>query len=93
MNVLDHAYSEIVKLNGVEFKSNLLEEAKTKHKDGAPDKQNSAHHQSTNYHKYYHKYYVSRQKTGRTQASLTATTRKPTTRPATATSTATQTTI
>ena len=50
LNVLDHAYSEIVKLNGVEFKSNLLEEAKTKHKDGAPDKQNSAHHQSTNYH-------------------------------------------
>ena len=43
----DHIYSEIVKLNGVEFKSQqlVLEEAKTKHKDRRLDKQNPPDHQ------------------------------------------------
>ena len=47
LNVPDHVYSEIVKLNGVEFKSKqlILEEAKTKHKDSTLDKQNSPDHQ------------------------------------------------
>ena len=38
MNVPDHVYSEIVKLNGVEFKSKqlVLEEVKTKHKNRTP---------------------------------------------------------
>ena len=50
--VPDHIYSEIVKLYGVKFKSNplVLEESKTKHKEGSPDKQNSAHHPFTNYY-------------------------------------------
>ena len=44
MNVPDHVYSEIVKLNGVEFKSKqlVLEEAKTKHKDRTLDEQKPA---------------------------------------------------
>ena len=51
MNLPDHAYSEIVKLNGVEFKSKqlVLEEAKTKHKDRTLDKQNPPDHQFKNY--------------------------------------------
>ena len=41
MNVPDHVYSEIVKLNGVELKSkqSALEKAKTKHKDHTLDEQ------------------------------------------------------
>ena len=47
LNVPGHVYSEIVKLNGVEFKSKqlILEEAKTKHKASTLDKQNSPDHQ------------------------------------------------
>ena len=39
LNVPDHVYSEIVELNGVEFKSHplVLEEAKAKNKDCTPD--------------------------------------------------------
>ena len=50
LNVPDHVYSEIVKLNGVKFKSKqlVLEEAKTKHKDRTLDKQNSPDHQFKN---------------------------------------------
>ena len=50
LNVPDHVYSEIVKLNGVKFKSKqlVLEEAKTKHKDQTLDKQNSPDHQFKN---------------------------------------------
>ena len=50
LNVPDHVYSEIVKLNGVEFKSKqlVLEEAKTKHKDRTLDKQNPPDHQFKN---------------------------------------------
>ena len=50
-NVPDHVYLKIVKLNDVKFrpKQLVLEEAKTKHKDRAPDKQNSPDHQFTNY--------------------------------------------
>ena len=42
LNVPDHMYLEIVKRNGVEFKSKqlVLEEAKIKHKDRTLDKQN-----------------------------------------------------
>ena len=52
LNVLEHVYSEIVELNGIEFKSNPLnlEETKEKHKGRTPDNQNSAHHQFTNYY-------------------------------------------
>ena len=52
MNVPDHVYSEIVKLNGVEFKSKqlVLEEAKTKHQDRILDKQNSPDHYFKSYH-------------------------------------------
>ena len=52
LNVPDHVYSEIVKLNGVEFKSKqlVLEEAKTKHKDRTLDKQNPPDNQLKNYH-------------------------------------------
>ena len=52
LNVPDHAYSEIVEVNGVEFKSNPLnlEETKEKHKGRTPDNRNSAHHQFTNYY-------------------------------------------
>ena len=52
MNVPDHVYSEVIKLNGVQFKSNplVLEEVKTKHKNRTPDKQNSPQHQFTNYY-------------------------------------------
>ena len=52
MNVPDHVFSEIVKLNGVEFKSKqlALEEAKTKHKDRTLDKQNPPDNQLKNYH-------------------------------------------
>ena len=52
LNVPDHVYSEIVKLNGVEFKSKqlVLEEAKTKHKDRTLDKQNPPDHQFRNYY-------------------------------------------
>ena len=51
LNVLDHVYSQMVKLNGVEFKSKqlVLEEAKTKHKDRTLDKQNPPDHQFKNY--------------------------------------------
>ena len=49
-NVLNYVYSEIVKLNRVEFKSKPLvsEEAKAKHKDSTSDKQGSIDHQFTN---------------------------------------------
>ena len=49
-NVADLIYTEIVKLNGVEFKSKqlVLEEVKTKHKDCTLDKQNSPDHQFKN---------------------------------------------
>ena len=49
--VRDHVYSEIFKLNGVEFwgKSKQLEKAKTKHKDRTLDKQNPPDHQLKNY--------------------------------------------
>ena len=52
LNVPDHVYSEIVELNGVEFKSHplVLEEAKAKNKDCTPDNQNSVHHQFINYY-------------------------------------------
>ena len=52
LNVPDHVYSEIVKLNGVEFKSKqlVLEEAKTKHKDRTLHKQNPPDNQLKNYH-------------------------------------------
>ena len=42
LNVPDNVYSELVKLNWVEFKSNqlVLEEGKTKYKDRKPDNQN-----------------------------------------------------
>ena len=45
-DVLDHIYLEIIKINGVEFKSNplVLKEAETKHKDRTQEKQNSPHH-------------------------------------------------
>ena len=51
MKVPGHVYSEIVKLNGVEFKSKqlVLEEEKTKHKDHTLDKQNPPDHQFKNY--------------------------------------------
>ena len=51
MNVPDHVYSEIVKLNGVEFKSQqlVLEEPKIKHKDRTLDKQNPPDHQFKDY--------------------------------------------
>ena len=51
-NLKDTVYSEIVKLNGVEFKSKqlVLEEAKTKHKDRTLDKQNPLNHQFKNYY-------------------------------------------
>ena len=52
MNVLGHIYLEIVKFNGVEFKSKqlVLEEAKTKHKDRTLDKQNPPDHQFKSYY-------------------------------------------
>ena len=45
-------YSEIVKLNVVEFKPKPLvsEDTKAKHKDRTPDKQGSIDHQFTNYY-------------------------------------------
>ena len=51
LNVPDHVYSEIVKLNGVEFKSKqlVLEAAETKHKNRTLDKQNPPDHQFKNY--------------------------------------------
>ena len=44
-------FSEIVKLNGVEFKSKqlVLEEVKTKHKDRTLDQQNLPDHKFKNY--------------------------------------------
>ena len=58
LNVPDHVYSEIVKLNGVEFKSQklVLEEAKGKHKVCTPDEQNPPDYQFKNY---YIKHYAS----------------------------------
>ena len=52
LNVFDHVCSEIVKLNGIEFKSKILvlEEAKTKHKDLTLEKQNPPDHQFKNYY-------------------------------------------
>ena len=49
-NVADLIYTEIVKLNGLEFKSKqlVLEEVKTKHKDRTLDKQNPPDHQFKN---------------------------------------------
>ena len=52
MNVPAHVYLEIVKLNGIEFKSKQLnlEEATTKYKDCTPDKKNLPDHQFKNYY-------------------------------------------
>ena len=52
LNVPDPAYSEIIKPNGVELKFEplVLEEVKPKHTDRTLDKQNSLHHQFTNYY-------------------------------------------
>ena len=51
LNVPNHVYSEIVKLNGVEFKSKqlVLEEVKTKHKYRTLDKQNPPDSQLKNH--------------------------------------------
>ena len=51
MNVPDHVYSGIVKLNGTEFKSKqlVLEEEETKPEDRTLDKQNPPGHQFKNY--------------------------------------------
>ena len=51
MKVPDHVYSEIFKLDGIEFKSKqlVLEEARTKHKDRTLAKQNPPDHQLKNY--------------------------------------------
>ena len=56
MKVPGHVYSEIVKLNGVEFKSKqlVLEEEKTKHKDHTLDKQNPPDHQLKNFLRKHH---------------------------------------
>ena len=50
--VPSYVYSEIVKLNVVEFKPKPLvsEDTKAKHKDRTPDKQGSTDHQFTNYY-------------------------------------------
>ena len=55
-NVPDHVYSEIAKLNGVEFKSKqvVFEGVKTKHKDRTLNKQNSPSIQKS-----FLRYYVS----------------------------------
>ena len=55
-NVPDHVYSEIVKLNGEEFKSKqvVFEGVKTKHKDRTLNKQNSPSIQKS-----FLRYYVS----------------------------------
>ena len=52
LNVPDHVYSKIIKLNGVKFKSKelVLEESKAKHKDRTLDKQNLPDHQFKNYY-------------------------------------------
>ena len=54
LNVPDHVYLEIVKLNVAKFKSKqlVLEEAKTKYKDRTLDKQNLPDHQFKNYYLY-----------------------------------------
>ena len=72
MNVPDHVYSEIVKLNGVEFKSKqlVLEEVKTKHKDRTLDKQNPSTQKSSC------KHHASTGATARTPRSSTPTTTK-----------------
>ena len=50
-NVPDHVYSEMVKLNGVEFKSKqvVFEGVKTKHKECTLNKKNSPDHQFKNH--------------------------------------------
>ena len=77
MNVPESIYSERIKLNEVEFKSEhlVLEWAKARYKDYTQDKQNSPDHQFKNY---YLKYYASIWATAWTTAS-TATTTKITT--------------
>ena len=52
LNVPNHVYLEIVKVNGVEFKSKqlVLEESKTKQKDRTLDKKNSVDPQFKNYY-------------------------------------------
>ena len=52
LNVPNYVNAEMNKLNRVDFKFKIfiLEEAKAKHKDCTPDKQNSKDHQFTNYY-------------------------------------------
>ena len=91
MNVLGHIYLEIVKFNGVEFKSKqlVLEEAKTKHKDRTLDEQKPARSSTQ---KLLRKHYASTWAAAGTPASSIATPTKRTTYPpTTAVSTATQT--
>ena len=75
MNAPDHVYSEIVKLNGLEFKSKqlVLEDEKTKHKDRTLDKQNPPNYQFKSY--YVNIMHQPEQQQG-TPASPTATTKK-----------------
>ena len=75
MNAPDHVYSEIVKLNGLEFKSKqlVLEDKKTKHKDRTLDKQNPPNYQFKSY--YVNIMHQHEQQQG-TPASPTATTKK-----------------